>query len=556
MKSVRELLADRRRSQRGSVLSGVLIIVAFLAIISGAMMTELSTNFLLSSRLVDRVATEATVDSATELAISDLQDTRSKPLYRGCPSLGGVTLNGATAIPAYSACWPVIDSRTSQSFIRVTSSSAAYQVDGTHAVIGMAGVDEYLTGDANGNVSATPIGRSSPGWSVALGGETTGSPVAIPDPSGPPDDISYLVPVTSPNGTGCGPAKACVALLSGDSIGTPGFVCFMPAGGPVLSAPAQGANYPQLAYFGDSRGTLFAYSTTSSGQCDSEISAPLPGGAGMVAGPFVFATSIGSRLMDEVYAVVSNGSTASLVHYTFSSGSKGPALTLTASLALPVSGMPAGAALDQSTLPARLAISFTNGGGVVLAQISSTLGMSILGTTQLPAASSDAPFWCQCPGGANLIGFGANDGVLYVLDTNLNLYASSSGGAPIAATPGADAGGDWFVAANDGTVTELQKSAGTSTMAVVAQYGSSGAISSAPVVTACPAGICVYFASLDHSVYLVQLDARDVVVTSCISSSPPACDQGINPRLWTKLEVGVAGNPQAVRVLGWSYYSP
>ena len=46
MKELRALLSDRRRSQRGSVLSGVLIMVAFLAIISGALMTELSTNFV------------------------------------------------------------------------------------------------------------------------------------------------------------------------------------------------------------------------------------------------------------------------------------------------------------------------------------------------------------------------------------------------------------------------------------------------------------------------------------------------------------------------------
>jgi hypothetical protein len=56
---LRALLADGRLSQRGSVLSGVLIITAFLAIISGALMTELSTNFLLSNALVNRVSTEA-----------------------------------------------------------------------------------------------------------------------------------------------------------------------------------------------------------------------------------------------------------------------------------------------------------------------------------------------------------------------------------------------------------------------------------------------------------------------------------------------------------------
>src|SRR5205807_10660567 len=54
VKAIRGMLADRRRRQNGSVLSAVLILVAFLAIISGALMTELSTNFLLSHALVNR----------------------------------------------------------------------------------------------------------------------------------------------------------------------------------------------------------------------------------------------------------------------------------------------------------------------------------------------------------------------------------------------------------------------------------------------------------------------------------------------------------------------
>src|ERR1700738_2380660 len=76
MKSLRALLKDRRRSQQGSVLGGVLIITAFLAILSGALMTELSTNFLLSTDLVNRVNTEATVSSAAAMYINQLQSTQ------------------------------------------------------------------------------------------------------------------------------------------------------------------------------------------------------------------------------------------------------------------------------------------------------------------------------------------------------------------------------------------------------------------------------------------------------------------------------------------------
>src|SRR5205823_9402073 len=52
-------LREGSRSQRGSVLSAVLIMVAFLGILSGALMTELSTNLLLSTDMVNRVAVEA-----------------------------------------------------------------------------------------------------------------------------------------------------------------------------------------------------------------------------------------------------------------------------------------------------------------------------------------------------------------------------------------------------------------------------------------------------------------------------------------------------------------
>ncbi|HXJ49556.1 MAG TPA: hypothetical protein VNF91_10345, partial [Candidatus Acidoferrum sp.] len=77
------LLRDRQRSQRGSVLSAVLIMVAFLAIISGAITTELSTSFLLSQNLLNRVNTESTVNSAAELGIDQLQGIQLTTCARG-----------------------------------------------------------------------------------------------------------------------------------------------------------------------------------------------------------------------------------------------------------------------------------------------------------------------------------------------------------------------------------------------------------------------------------------------------------------------------------------
>jgi len=86
MKAIRLMLKDRRRSQRGSVLSAVLIIVAFLGILSGALMTELSGGLISSRALVSRVTREATVNSAVELAINQLQ---SASLGSPCPGPRG-----------------------------------------------------------------------------------------------------------------------------------------------------------------------------------------------------------------------------------------------------------------------------------------------------------------------------------------------------------------------------------------------------------------------------------------------------------------------------------
>src|SRR5260370_18136753 len=105
MTPIRALLKDRRRSQRGSVLSGVLIMTAFIAIISGALMTELSTNFLLSNTMLNRVANEATDNSAIELSLSQLQATQ---LNAPCPSLPTTSVNNLKASAVYLSSWPTV----------------------------------------------------------------------------------------------------------------------------------------------------------------------------------------------------------------------------------------------------------------------------------------------------------------------------------------------------------------------------------------------------------------------------------------------------------------
>ena len=81
------------------MLSGVLIIVAMLAILIGALMTQLSSAFALSRTASVRLANEATVNSAVELALHNLQ---IGPVPAVCVRDGRgpwpVTLNGRSAV--------------------------------------------------------------------------------------------------------------------------------------------------------------------------------------------------------------------------------------------------------------------------------------------------------------------------------------------------------------------------------------------------------------------------------------------------------------------------
>ncbi len=543
MNALRALLADRRRSQRGSVLSGVLIIVAFLAIIAGALMTELSTNFLLSNALVNRVGTEATVNSAAELALSQLQNTA---LNSGCPTPSAVTLNGQTAAVSVVSCAPVVDQRSLPA-LRPIASSSPFLVDASH--VNVNGRDEYLAGDSSGTVFAYQYGQTSPSWSQSLGGSVTGPPMAMPDVSESPN-ISDLIPISGAtalpaSGPPCG--SACVALLEENPPGPPRGqpLCYMTTAAPVTTAPAPGgAQFPTLAFLGDASGALYAVSATESGQCARQASVATGYGA-VVGGPIV----IGNGSKDEVF-VVANASPSHFLHYTYSSGR----FNLADNLSLPASGA-VGLALEQYTTPARLAIGF--GSGVVaLVRIDSGFDPHTDAVSSVGSAVSNNPYWCHCPAG-NLIGVAGTNGALYVLDTNLNLYASYAGGSPIRTSPSADGAGDWYFGADDGRLYAVQIPNGSTAMVLAGgwPYGRAGAIGSSPIAAACPAGICIYFGSVDSNLYLVSLDARDAVLTTCISTAPPACS-GANPRLWTRVEIGVAGSPQTVHVEGWSYYSP
>jgi hypothetical protein len=211
-------------------------------------------------------------------------------------------------------------------------------------------------------------------------------------------------------------------------------------------------------------------------------------------------------------------------------------------------------ALETNTLPARLAITFKTG-VVSVVQILANGSMSTLGSTGLGTRIFGAPYWCHCPNATNIIGVGGQDGALYLLDTTASVMAASPAtGQPIITSPAADSAGDWFFGSNDGYLHAAQQAGPVVT--VGRQVGLNGLTASSPIVDGCSSlfvGICIYLGT-SSGAYLVPVDARAVELTGCIGTSTSCSDD--TPRLRAKVEVGSWANPRAVRVTGWSYYSP
>jgi hypothetical protein len=493
---------------------------------------------------VTKVGNQATVDSALELTLSRLQST---PISQGCPSPASATLNGRTATASIIGCAPTVDSRSRQ-FTGLVHTSG-FSTEGVHAVLPAVGLNEYLVGDSSGVLHGFPFGSTS-GWPFSLGGAITAPPLAMLDPSGS-SDVSILVPTSNPtlNG-GCG-GTYCLALLSSDSGSPPAFRCYL-ATGNVVSAPAQGRSYNDLAYVGDLSGAVHVLAATEDGGCAQP--APSTGDEPVVAGPFVFVgPTIKKAPSDEIYVVTSDASRSELDEYRYMTDRFGTSsITQIASLTLPAASA-VGASIDQASLPARVAVTFA-GGRVAVVNISTGFNMSLAASRTMATTLSGAPSWCQCPGGPS-IAVGGDNGALYLFDPALNSLATlPAGGAAIRTPAQSDGVGDWFVGADDGYLYELQTAG--SALAVVGKFGPfSGAVASGVQVGGCAAGLCAYLASDAGTAYIIQLDARNVVMTACISQAPPACS-GDNPRVWASVQVGAAGSPSTVHVEGWSYYSP
>jgi hypothetical protein len=499
---------------------------------------------LLSRHLVTRVANEATLNSAMETTMNQLGST---PINSGCPQpLNSVNLNGRWAVPTYTSCWPTFREKV---YPPIAQSSSSFTVDGSHSRVPRAGQDLYLLGNSNGNVYQFAFGSQNPIAFPQLPGSVSGPPVAIPDMLGIPADIVNLVPlsVQSNQPTGC-ESGACVASLAQDAGYRPDNLCYLPANGPVIAAPAEGVNNPAVAFFGDHTGTMFAYLATSS--CSPALVTNSAQTQPVVAGPVVLRNPYsGKAAADEIYVVVADSSSSALVHYEFVSGKKSNTLTLIQSQLLPA-GQAVGLTFDQQQqLPARAAVTFA-GGSVAVVQIQTDFTMSTLSWKAFGLGIADAPAWC-CGASPTLIGV-AQTHKLYVLDANLNVVSSYGVNTTISGSPVSDRGGDWFFGADDGNVYEVPSI--TPTPAILSLgSGQLGQVRSSTQIGDCGTQICIYLGSANGNAYVIPLDARDALVTVCVSSAP-SCSAP-NPGLWANIEVGASGSPQTVHVQGWSYYS-
>ena len=568
MKQLQLLLHDRRRRQRGSVLSAVLIIVAFLSILIGALLTELTDSFLVSRDLVSRVNTEATVTSSVELAIHQLQ---GGPVPKVCAkdTRGPwfLTLNGHPAAVTQTCSAIVPDDAKSLAL-------GFFPVDGIHDVVGG---DRYLVGDATGRLAAYPIGLFTPSWSINLGGALTAPPLTAAGPTG---SVQILVPVARSGGCG----GHCVAVYS-ESSGTPSFQCYLAASTTVGTSPAAevvppgfGPNFAGHTFFGDDSGTLYVYDGDETG-CPQQVVATL---SGRLAGaPLVFpGKKINSSVSDEVFVVVTGSSGTSLQHWRYNettvcngSDCEEQPPTLTQVSSQPLNGTNAvgydtSAAAPTPSAPLGVAVA-TASGRVDVARItvdsSRNYGMASVASAMLPNGSvaARAPYWCHCPG-QDLIGVGSTNGFLYLLNTGLNVaytYDGQPDGRPaINSTPTADSNGDWYFGANDGAVYDVEIPMSGTQLFKAARFGpSSGSITSSPIAAPCANDTCIYFGSSNAGSWYYRIGTTRVSdLRACVSNAAGSTTCAGNPRLWARVQVGPAagGSGTPVSVQGWSFYSP
>jgi hypothetical protein len=606
VKALQLLFHDRHRRQRGSVLSALLIVVAFVSILVGALLTEVTDAFVMSRDLVSRVQSEATVSSALELGINKLQSDVSQinAVPTNCtqdsrtPPPSPITLNGLSArIVGQQSCLGIVPEVTQG------LASGSFALDGVHDTI--AGRNRYLVSDTSGQMYSYDFSTGALTWQLSIGGPATAPPLTK---NGPGGSVDILVPVTM-SGGGC--SRHCVLLFNETSVGrTPSGRCIMAASATVGGQPAPGVNFPDYAYFGDSGGNLYVYNTRSANCGPAALtSAGVGNGLRVVGVPLVFSSGAGDSRSDDLFVLVTSSSDTRLQHWSYTEpiecqnngggDNQGdcdnghlqprPTLTLVASRTLGGSNA-VGYSANSTSLPLTLAVT-TSSGRLDLATINRSFSMPQASSTQLPngQTTTRAPYWCsQCRTRPNqrqdLIGVGTTRGSLYLYDTGLNQAFTYDGRADLShpsstlamtSSPMADSNGEWYVGANDGWIYDVEIPVSGVHMFNAARFGpgvanqdclardsTSPCISSSPMVGDCLArdsrGPCMFFGSTTAGSFFARIGITRISdLRACLSSANGPCT-GI-PELWARVQVGPARYWTAangVYVQGWSFYSP
>jgi hypothetical protein len=570
----------RSSSQRGSVLSALLIIIAFLSILGGALLNEISGQFLLTQTLANRIAAQATVNASVESSIAQLQSRSANQNVPGrCATDKGtgvassVTLNGNSAASNVSCMAIIPDQIASLAF-------GTFSRDGTHVTAG--GRNTYLVGNSAGSLFNYAFGQTAPMWVLGLGHSLSGQPSQKPDTNRNGHFITAVpigASVALVDDFGWGASSPCTMAANGTVTSQPGF-----------ENPQAGTSplFPDYVFFGDSSGHLYVYDGSTTGACAPLASVQGVGGP-VVGGPLVLSGQLngdtscsgggdqdsGSTRTAEVYLVVNLGGTARLVHYEYcesTSNRRGGNVNrslnpMNDSKSLAVQ-TPRGVAFSANTPSTQTPIQLVATGqtgqlAIVAIRAHSgdgglTYSIGNVSTRSGFGGFANPPYWCHCPEG-DRIGAGSTNGTLYIVDTSLNLQQRYVGGSPITTTPAADAGGNWYFGADNGNLYDVEPQL-SGTMFPAATFGLAAPVQSSPVVGSCSIPvpgqgtlnrICLYTGATDKADFVQIGDIRVVDMQSQLTA-------GSGPSLWARIEVGnrayVGG--QGVHVLTWSYFKP
>ena len=541
--------------------------MVFLSILGGALLNEISGQFLLTKTLANRIATEATVNSSVETAIGDLQLRVSNATVpsrcstdRATP-VPAVTLNGQSAtVSPLPSCLAIVPDVVSQ------LATGTYLVDGTLATVN--GGATYLAAASNGVLSAYTVGQTTPRWSVRAGSGITG-PVGQ-------SGATTLVPV----GSGVAYVDDRTASLQ----------CTMHAAGPVTSRPGlenppsgQPAYFPSYAFFGDTTGLN---AQAFNGRTCTQMAFGLTAGS-VVGGPLVLTGTVttsngggegnerSTTTTVELFAIVNGGGSSHLVHFSYQEtrgAQNSSVLTPVDSVSLPfavASGVAFAGTTPIDRQSIRMAITSTSG-QVALAQITArnrqsgwTYTISSVGqAVSLGGSFQRPPYWRHVlQGGVSLdeIGAANTNGHLYVLDANNNLATRwhYDGSSPINTTPAPDSSGTWYFGADDGFVYDVEPPASGAVMFMAARFGPGGQVHASPSVAGCGRRVCIYFGMGSGGSYFAQIgDIRVMDLCARLASDAGGPCPG-KSRLWARVEVGDPTYVQGhgVQVIGWTYFT-